>query len=76
MLGLVVVVAGWVHFDQFEQDLELEFELQGLELGSELWELEPDLDLQDPELDFGLWDPKPDLQDLVLHPQIDLEHLD
>ena len=70
------MVAGHVHFDQFEQDLELEFELQGLELDSELQELESDFDLRDPELNFGLWDPEPDLQDLVLHPQIDLEHLD
>ena len=71
MLGPVVVVAGWVHFD-----LELEFELQDLEFGSELQELDPDFDLWDPELDFRLWDPEPDLQDLVLHPQIDPEHLD
>ena len=61
------MVAEWVYFDQPVWDLELEFDLQGLK---------PDFDLWDPELDFVLSDPVPDLQDLVPHPQIDLEHLD
>ena len=73
-----MVVAEWVYFDQVEDDLELEFDLQGLEpdldlwdpeLGFELWDSELDSILQDPVLDFELWD-------LVPHPQIDLEHLD
>ena len=54
-----MVAAGLVYFDQPVWDLELKFDLQGLE---------PDFDLQDPELGFELWDPKPDLWDLVLHP--------
>ena len=70
------MIAGWVYFDQPEQDLELEFELQDLELGSELQELKPDFDMWDSELNLELWDPQPDLWNLALHPQIDLEHLD
>ena len=85
VLELVVVVAGWVHYDQFEQDLELEFEMQELVQRSDLQGLEPDFDLwdhelgfelQDPEPDFVLQDPVLDLQDLKLHQQNDLEHLD
>ena len=71
-----MVVAELVYFDQPVWDLELEFELQDLEWEFDLQGLEPDFDLWDPELGFELRDPKPDLQDLVLHPQIDLEHLD
>ena len=79
------MVAGWVHFDQFEQGLELEFELQDIELGFDLQGLEPDFVLWDHELGFDLWDPEPDfvlwvpvldLWDLVPHPQIDFKHLD
>ena len=66
----------WYILTKFEQDLELELELQDLELEFDLQGLEPDFDLQDPELGFELWDPVLDLWDLVLHPQIDVEHLD
>ena len=44
------MVVGQVYSDQLKQDHEQEFELQDLELGSELQELVPDFDLQDPEL--------------------------
>ena len=60
--GLVVVAAVRVYFDQPEhyclQDL-------GLDFGFELQVL---------EVDFDLLDLKLDLQDLVPHPQFDLEH--
>ena len=57
------MVAGLVYFDQFEPDLELEFELQDLGL---------EFELQDPELGFELGDPEPDLWDLVLHHNLTL----
>ena len=64
VLRPVVVAAAWVYFDQPEhcylQDLEPE-------LGFELQVLELDFELQVLEID--LWD-------LVLCPQIDLEHWD
>ena len=55
-----MVVAGWVYFDQLDQDLELKFELQDLELEFDLQGLEPDFDLWEPELGFELWNPEPD----------------
>ena len=65
VLGPVVVEVAWVHFDQLEHCCLQELELPDLKL---------ELGLQDLELDFGLQDIEPDLQDLALHPQIDLEH--
>ena len=65
MLGLAVVGAAWVHFDQLEHCCLQDPVLPDLEL---------ELGLQDLELDFGWQDLEPDLQDLVLHPQTDLEH--
>ena len=63
VLGLVVVEAEWVYFDQLGHCCLQDLELPDLEL-----------ELQDLELDFRLQDPEVGLWDLVLHPQIDLEH--
>ena len=73
VLGPVVVAAVQVYFNQLEHcclpDLELE-------LGFELQVLELDFELQVLKLDFDLPNLELDLQDLALHPQIDLEHWD